>query len=238
MLSIRPIAAGEEILNYYGPLSNAELLRRYGYTSAKHTRYDEMELQGKDMVEVFQKTYSLDQKFLEKASLLGFDLNKKFVFHRNAGYPNDVGILTFEPEPADVPKDVEEAITLLSCLARAVDFHKWKKGELDIIEQREIRLDMCQVLLQALDLKLGDYDTSTAEDEQILSTQQPPRSRLHLAVKVRLGEKMLIQELRTKVLEMINNLRLVDESIQEAPTRFTPPKKRRKLNGQSDSLVK
>lgn len=28
--SLRPIKAGEEILNYYGPHPNSELLRRYG----------------------------------------------------------------------------------------------------------------------------------------------------------------------------------------------------------------
>lgn len=42
--SIRPIKAGEEILNYYGPLSNGELLRRYGYTTEKHAFFDAVDL--------------------------------------------------------------------------------------------------------------------------------------------------------------------------------------------------
>ena len=42
--SIRAIAAGEEILNYYGPLSNGELLRRYGYTTDKHAFFDAVDL--------------------------------------------------------------------------------------------------------------------------------------------------------------------------------------------------
>ncbi len=42
--ALRPIQAGEEILNYYGPLPNGELLRRYGYVSEKHARYDIVEL--------------------------------------------------------------------------------------------------------------------------------------------------------------------------------------------------
>ncbi|EPE02877.1 set domain-containing protein rms1 [Ophiostoma piceae UAMH 11346] len=42
--SIRAIKAGEEILNYYGPLSNGELLRRYGYTTEKHAFFDAVDL--------------------------------------------------------------------------------------------------------------------------------------------------------------------------------------------------
>lgn len=41
---MRPIKAGEEILNYYGPVPNSELLRRYGYTTSRHHRYDVAEL--------------------------------------------------------------------------------------------------------------------------------------------------------------------------------------------------
>ena len=36
--------AGEEILNYYGPHPNSELLRRYGYVTEKHSRYDVVEI--------------------------------------------------------------------------------------------------------------------------------------------------------------------------------------------------
>lgn len=35
-MSLRKIPAGEEVLNYYGPLPNGQLCRRYGYTTPKH----------------------------------------------------------------------------------------------------------------------------------------------------------------------------------------------------------
>lgn len=38
------IQAGTEILNYYGPLPSSELLRRYGYVTPEHRRYDVVEL--------------------------------------------------------------------------------------------------------------------------------------------------------------------------------------------------
>lgn len=42
--ALRKIAAGEEVLNYYGPVSNGELLRRYGYVTRAHQRWDAVEL--------------------------------------------------------------------------------------------------------------------------------------------------------------------------------------------------
>lgn len=38
------LPAGSEILNYYGPLPTSELLRRYGYVTPEHRRYDVVEL--------------------------------------------------------------------------------------------------------------------------------------------------------------------------------------------------
>lgn len=38
------LKAGTEILNYYGPLPLSELLRRYGYVTPEHRRYDVVEL--------------------------------------------------------------------------------------------------------------------------------------------------------------------------------------------------
>lgn len=42
--ALRPIKKGEEVLNYYGPHPNSELLRRYGYVTPKHARYDVVEI--------------------------------------------------------------------------------------------------------------------------------------------------------------------------------------------------
>jgi SET domain-containing protein 6 len=38
------LKAGTQILNYYGPLPSSELLRRYGYVTPEHRRYDVAEL--------------------------------------------------------------------------------------------------------------------------------------------------------------------------------------------------
>lgn len=48
--ALRSIKAGEEILSYYGPHPNSELLRRYGYVTERHSRYDVVEVSW-DMIE-------------------------------------------------------------------------------------------------------------------------------------------------------------------------------------------
>jgi hypothetical protein len=56
VVALRNIRKGEEILNYYGPHPNSELLRRYGYTTAKHSRYDVVDLDWELVVDSIKKT--------------------------------------------------------------------------------------------------------------------------------------------------------------------------------------
>ncbi|KAK6434826.1 Ribosomal lysine N-methyltransferase 4 [Oleoguttula sp. CCFEE 5521] len=44
MRSIKPISTGDELLNDYGPLPRADLLRRYGYTTNEYAKYDVVEI--------------------------------------------------------------------------------------------------------------------------------------------------------------------------------------------------
>jgi SET domain-containing protein 6 len=60
--SLKPIPAGKEILNYYGPLCNGELLRRYGYVTPIHARYDVVELPWNLVLSVLRENLRLDEK--------------------------------------------------------------------------------------------------------------------------------------------------------------------------------
>ena len=64
--SLRRISAGEEVLNYYGPHSNGELLRRYGYVTPKHSRYDVVEVPWSLLVKSAQEVLALKAELLEK----------------------------------------------------------------------------------------------------------------------------------------------------------------------------
>lgn len=70
--TLRPIKAGEEILNYYGPHPNSELLRRYGYVTPKHSRYDVVELPWEMIENALAANLSLSSEQLESA--VGFTL--------------------------------------------------------------------------------------------------------------------------------------------------------------------
>lgn len=44
MKALKPIQAGEEVFNDYGPLPRSDLLRRYGYVTNNYTQYDVVEI--------------------------------------------------------------------------------------------------------------------------------------------------------------------------------------------------
>lgn len=66
--SLRPIKAGEQVLNYYGPHPNSELLRRYGYVTEKHSRYDVVELPWDVIESVLVERLGISESTLKKAA--------------------------------------------------------------------------------------------------------------------------------------------------------------------------
>lgn len=64
--ALRPIKKGEEVLNYYGPHPNSELLRRYGYVSQKHSRYDVVEIPWQLVQNVLQQQLGVASKTMDK----------------------------------------------------------------------------------------------------------------------------------------------------------------------------
>lgn len=61
MKALKPIKAGEEIFNDYGPLPRTDLLRRYGYVTPNYTQYDVVEVSQELVIDTFRA------KALEKA---------------------------------------------------------------------------------------------------------------------------------------------------------------------------
>jgi SET domain-containing protein 6 len=60
------LLAGSEILNYYGPLPSSELLRRYGYVTPEHRRYDVIELPWSLVRSAVAQHLELTEKILEQ----------------------------------------------------------------------------------------------------------------------------------------------------------------------------
>jgi SET domain-containing protein 6 len=69
-----------------------------------------------------------------------------------------------------------------------------KKSKPDAFADKRKREDICNAAIsQALTTKLKQYPTSAQEDEALLKTEDLSR-RHRMAIEVRLGEKILLQE--------------------------------------------
>ncbi|CAI0648648.1 unnamed protein product [Colletotrichum noveboracense] len=186
--ALRPIPAGEEIFNYYGPHPNSELLRRYGYVTPKHSRYDVVEI-----------PWDLVQASVSEHLKIGDDVWKQveeyvdpeeledvFVLERESGEPDSEGQFRTVAEVREISAELEEQ---LKAVLKAI-----KKINGDLIPDKRKRDEVFHaVIVSTLQKILSQYPTSTQEDEALLSTGDLT-TRQRMAIQVRLGEKKLLQE--------------------------------------------
>jgi SET domain-containing protein 6 len=194
--ALRAIQAGEEILNYYGPLPNGELLRRYGYVTPKHSRYDvvelpwelvEAELQGhfgdrvatSDWEKVKQLVHS-DEEFEES-----------FVLERSSEEPDSTGQLGSDAVFTGLPDELGDQFkTFLKAIKKVAN------AELAIqaLEDKDMRKELyLQVVFGALQARERQYATSLEEDEQLMNAGQLTWWQ-RMALLVRRGEKQILRE--------------------------------------------
>ncbi|KAF2962760.1 hypothetical protein GQX73_g10809 [Xylaria multiplex] len=196
--AIRPIAAGEEILNYYGPLGNGELLRRYGYTSVHHARYDVVELSWNTVVSALKQTLAIDDAIWGKATA-EFDpeeFEDAFVIDRDLGEPDSRGEFHGPKTLKNLPEDLREQI---NAILKAV-----RKISPETIPDKQKRDEICfSTMGRAFELKLSEYPTSTADDAKLLASNTVS-GRPGMALFVRYGEKLLLQEAINLASEKIN----------------------------------
>ncbi|KAI1808237.1 SET domain-containing protein [Daldinia bambusicola] len=186
--TLRTIPAGTEALNYYGPLGNGDLLRRYGYVTRKHARYDVTEISWDLVLSVLKDTLRLDEAVWGKAinELDLEEIEDAFVIERDSGEPNSNGEFQDEPAFKEVPSDL---VDQLHTLLKAV-----RKISPASIPDKSIRDEITlSVIHRALKLRLAQYPTSQVYDLDLLSNNKTS-GRQRMAVTVRWGEKVLLQE--------------------------------------------
>ncbi|KAM0421535.1 hypothetical protein ACHAPT_010709 [Fusarium lateritium] len=187
--SLRPIKAGEEILNYYGPHPNSELLRRYGYVTERHSRYDVVEIPWDVVESVMRLNFDISGQVLEK---LRHNLEEEeefedtFVLERETGEVNPDGTFSGPARFESMPEDLQQQLkTFLKGL---------KKAQPEAIPDKRKRDEIHHaVLAKTLQALVSRYPTSASED-RILLQRQDLSQRTRMAVEVRLGEKKLLQE--------------------------------------------
>jgi SET domain-containing protein 6 len=207
--ALRPIKAGEEILNYYGPLPNGELLRRYGYVTPKHSRYDVVELPW-DLVETELRQRagsSVAPSDWEKArqrTQSDDEFEEGFVLERASDDPDSTGRLTGEALFSGLPDELGEQFKgFLKAIKKTcnADF------AVQALSDRDMRKDLyLQAVLGALQARERQYTTSLEDDEQAMNAGQLTR-RQQMAVWVRRGEKQVLREAESWVRRQVDEMR-------------------------------
>ncbi|KAJ4374346.1 Ribosomal lysine N-methyltransferase 4 [Neocucurbitaria cava] len=182
------LKAGSEILNYYGPLPSSELLRRYGYVTPEHRRYDVAEISWSLVRATLGEILGLTDDVLNEAEgkMDEDELEDYFIIERDSGEPSSEGQLTHPARFQDVSPELEQQIkVLLKHLDKLKVHHTPNKRKRDMIHET--------LIAESLSAKLLQYPTRVEEDEELL--QKDNLSKRHrMAIEVRLGEKNLLQE--------------------------------------------
>ncbi|KFA64236.1 hypothetical protein S40285_06765 [Stachybotrys chlorohalonatus IBT 40285] len=188
--ALRPIKAGEEILNYYGPHPNSELLRRYGYVTSKHTRYDVVEIPWEIVENALAQHLGLSKDALNKvrAKLDDDEFEDVFVLERESGEPSSDGTFSTPAVLIGMPEDLQRQLkSFLKVVSKLEPNSVPDKRKRDEIHHA--------ILAQTIQTLQARYPTGITEDELLLRADGlPPRRRS--AIVVRLGEKRLLDEAR------------------------------------------
>ncbi|KAJ0114763.1 hypothetical protein J7T55_004504 [Diaporthe amygdali] len=189
--ALRPIAKGEEIFNYYGPLSNGELLRRYGYTTVTHRRWNLVDLAWETVVAALKAELPLPAKDWEKAlgALDEDELEDGFVIERGADDPDSEGRVSKVEKKADAP---EELVEQLKVVLKAV-----KKVKPEAVPDKAARDKVLySAIARALEERIGQYGTTLEQDlkqyEEDVDGSDRKLMRQRMALDVRIGEKVLL----------------------------------------------
>jgi SET domain-containing protein 6 len=184
MKSIKPIRAGDEIFNDYGPLPRSDLLRRYGYITDNYTQYDVVELPFELVLEHVKQftNQPLDQRleYLDEQGVVetGYDVSAT--------------------DPFDLVESISPELIVLTqaLLLPDAEFDRLqRKGKLP--KPENITSTDISCLLQVIKARAQQYATSLEEDFRQLV---PPSGdlvskerRYAMAKQVRIGEKNILR---------------------------------------------
>lgn len=227
--ALRPIARGEEVLNYYGPLSNGELLRRYGYVTRAHRRHNLVDLSWAGLLTSLKAEVTPLLREDEWEKVLGSFvddegdsvLEEGFIIDRGAEDPDSEGrVRDDNNKKAEVP---EEMLAQMKEVMKAV-----KALRPDAVPDKAARdRAIYAAIAQALRARTQEYSTTLAQDLALYEKQKMscPGGVLDpetMALDVRIGEKVLLQEVSEAV-----RVRLA--KLMEADRGDTRSAKRRKI---------
>ena len=184
MKTTRPIKAGEQIFNDYGPLPRSDLLRMYGYMTENYAQYDVVEISHNSLIEVAGKNHgSKDAVWLQREERL-----------EELGVIDDGYAI---PRPAKDANSLEDAIPgQVHMLLRALCSEVVKKAK------HSVTIKEAALLQSVLTKRLSEYGTSLNADlaalgslNEILIPSGCNKARYSMALRVRIGEKEILHQL-------------------------------------------
>ncbi|KAF9733637.1 hypothetical protein PMIN06_007849 [Paraphaeosphaeria minitans] len=186
MKALKPIQAGEEIFNDYGPLPRSDLLRRYGYITDKYAQYDVVEISFELVAQTASaaNVYSEARlKYLDEQDLI------------ETGYD----VCTSEPFTIQESVSPELVVVIETLLLDNDEFERLKrKGKLPKPERitakgTEFLHRLVQVRLQQYATTLGE-DMSATNGAPLTGEATSKERRYAIAKQVRIGEKILLKQ--------------------------------------------
>ncbi|KAF2868347.1 hypothetical protein BDV95DRAFT_500806 [Massariosphaeria phaeospora] len=186
MKAIKPIQAGEEIFNDYGPLPRSDLLRRYGYITDNYAEYDVVEIP-MDLVTQTASAAGINSKerldYLEEHDIL------------------DTGYDIYAKTPFDLDGTITPYLVVLieALLLPADEFERLKQKN-KLPKEDKISAAGAAMLLQLVRARAQQYPTSLEEDIQQLTAVPfiadftTKEGRYAMARAVRIGEKKILRD--------------------------------------------
>ncbi|KAF7192783.1 Ribosomal lysine N-methyltransferase 4 [Pseudocercospora fuligena] len=206
MKTIKPVKAGEELFNDFGPLPRADLLRRYGYVTSNYAKYDVVEIssdlirdRAKEMLKVDENDLYVKWQYAEEQGVLdgAYDIAR-------AG-----------SEEGQFPEELCVFLNLL--VSTKAEFEKMAKK--DKLPKADLSNEAKKLLRTILVHRYAEYPAETTASE-------PASGRMQMARQVIDGEKEVIREAIEAVTDAnTNKKRTADTVDEEAAAIRTPAKK-------------
>ena len=189
MKATKPIKAGEQIFNDYGPLPRSDLLRMYGYVTDNYAQYDVVEFSHDILVDV--------------AGMRDPSNNKAWL--RREEQLDEIGIVDDGYSLPRPPKDAKLEEYLpgnVHMVLRGLCLNSSSTKMLTMKDSESISIEEAALLSAVATKKLSEYPTSVEDDELMWQRRLHDGTgganlgkRMQLALQVRIGEKEILHAL-------------------------------------------
>lgn len=203
MKAICPIRAGEEVLNDYGPLPRADLLRRYGYITPNYAQYDIVEISTSSIMKHFDPESKMDLSpepyWQDEVSPDKLDYLQQYEIDED-------GFDITWPAEGESFLSMELQSFLAVMHVTNEQFQKVKRLKPTALATRTTLL---ADYISILERRRAEYITTAEDDRKILDNMPETNSsaseeRRRMAICVRLGEKELLQAALDEAIKMRN----------------------------------